>query len=93
MQTFKKRIIKLNSIRICILVIALIVTSTNTFAQNTIKGKVIYTESKEPAAGVNINIKNSSIQTISDADGSFNLNTSLSGNQIVQFSLANYVTS
>ena len=43
----------------------------STFGQITISGKVINEESKEPIAGANVFINNTSYKTITTAEGKF----------------------
>lgn len=55
---------------------------------STIKGRIISSEDKQPIPGVNVTVKGTSIGTVTDVDGNFNLNSVDAANRVL---VANFV--
>jgi len=72
--------------------VLLLLLACTAFAQTKITGKVTDKESDEPLIGVNITVKGKLIGTVTDADGNYELNASLSPPFTVVFSYTGYAT-
>jgi TonB family protein len=55
---------------------------------STINGRIISSEDKQPIPGVNVTVKGTSIGTVTDVDGNFNLNSVDAANRVL---VANFV--
>jgi len=75
------------------LILTILISAIN-YAQSNIKGKVIDAETKSELPYANIGIQGTSIGTVSDKNGNFNLNLkkNLSSNDTLQFSFIGYKT-
>lgn len=71
------------------ILLLLLMGSASVYAQKTITGKVISSEN-EPLIAVNVQVKNSSVGTVSDLDGSFQI--SASPNDTLVFSYIGFTT-
>lgn len=71
----------------------LLISTTNILAQNNgkLKGSIT-TSDGEPAAGVNVILKNTKYNTVTNEDGNFELNRIKANNYILQISLTGYET-
>ncbi|MFV0249038.1 MAG: carboxypeptidase-like regulatory domain-containing protein [Tenacibaculum sp.] len=60
--------------------------------QNTVKGVVLSADTEKPLQGVNISLQNTELSQTTSSDGSFNLQSFLSGKHFLEISLKDYET-
>ncbi len=85
-----KGIIKMALMVPAILIAMGLTTGMTPIQQKTVKGKVVFAENGEPAPGTSVVIKNSTVGTVVDIDGSFMLN--VEGDPEIVFSFVGYKT-
>lgn len=75
--------------RILLTLLALMLTTTALFAQQTVRGRVTSSDDKQPLIGVNISVKGTIRGTTTDLDGMYSI-TLREGDQTLVFSYAGY---
>lgn len=78
--------------KILTLIVLIMMTVSATFAQNEIKGQIIDSKTKEPLPGASVVITGTSKGVISDFDGNFVLQTSISGQKKLAISFIGFDT-
>ncbi|WP_367769655.1 carboxypeptidase-like regulatory domain-containing protein [Flavobacterium sp. WC2421] len=74
-----------------VMVLFFLTVALNCFSQNSIRGKVL-NKAKVPLSGVNIYIDGTTIATISDENGNFDLHYEPKTNSILVISFMGYQT-
>jgi len=85
-----KGIVKMALMVPALLIAMGLTTGMTPIQQKTVKGKVVFAENGEPAPGTSVVIKNSTVGTVVDRDGTFRLN--VDGDPEIVFSFVGYKT-
>jgi bla regulator protein blaR1 len=85
-----KGIIKMALLVPALLIAMGLTTGMTPIQQKTVKGKVVFAETGEPAPGTSVVIKNSTVGTVVDTEGAFMLN--VEGDPEIVFSFVGYET-